>query len=174
MNEKQHYIDNKKFSLEMKKYVEDKKENPNIKPSNYIGECIISICTRLMFRPNFINYPYRDEFIEDAIENCIRYLDRYNHEKSKNAFSYFSQIAFYAAVRRIHAEKEQVAIKAKIVQNTGAYEELIDNQEFDDEDFFQMDEMSNLSYLYNYTVKEKKKHKKEHTDKKHSLENFLS
>ena len=90
--------------------------------SDYIGECIYKIATRLSTRPNFINYTYRDEMICDAIENCIQYISNFNREKSNNAFAYITQICYYAFLRRIQKEKKQVFIKqemtADVLANT--------------------------------------------------------
>ena len=86
--------------------------------SDYMGECFYKIATHLSFRPNFINYTYREEMVGDGIENCIRYAKNFNPEKSKNPFAYFTQIIYYAFLRRIANEKKQTTIKEKIVKNT--------------------------------------------------------
>ena len=86
--------------------------------SDYMGECFYKIATHLSYRPNFINYTYREEMVGDGIENCIRYAKNFNPEKSKNPFAYFTQIIYYAFLRRIAKEKKQTTIKEKIVQNT--------------------------------------------------------
>lgn len=113
-----HYVSNKDFTLAVAEYVvllNKSKENGTEKPrmSEYIGECIYKISTRLSTRPNFINYTYRDEMICDAIENCIQYIGNFNTEKSNNAFAYVTQICYYAFLRRIQKEKKQVYIKQK-------------------------------------------------------------
>ena len=87
--------------------------------SEYIGECIYKIATRLSTRPNFINYTYRDEMICDAIENCIQYIGNFNVEKSSNAFAYITQICYYAFLRRIQKEKKQVYIKQTVTNESG-------------------------------------------------------
>jgi len=93
--------------------------NPPPPPvSDYMGECFYKIATHLSFRPNFINYTYREEMVGDGIENCIRYAKNFNPEKSKNPFAYFTQIIYYAFLRRIAKEKKQTTIKEKIVKNT--------------------------------------------------------
>ena len=86
--------------------------------SDYMGECFYKIATHLSYRPNFINYTYREEMVGDGIENCIRYAKNFNPEKSKNPFAYFTQIIYYAFLRRIANEKKQTTIKEKIVKNT--------------------------------------------------------
>ena len=74
--------------------------------SNYIGECFMKIANHLSYRPNFINYTYRDEMISDGIENCVQYSYNFNPEKSTNPFAYFTQIIYYAFVRRIQKENK--------------------------------------------------------------------
>ena len=109
-----HYVDNKKFHLEMvayKNYCAEVKEKDSeelvpIIP-DYIGECFMKIAERLSLRPNFVNYAFRDEMISDGIENCLQYVANFNPEKSKNPFAYFTQIIYYAFLRRIAKEKKQ-------------------------------------------------------------------
>jgi len=120
--QKPHYVDNKKFLEAM---VEWRKTWPNelketIKPpvSNYIGECFLKIATHLSYRPNFINYTYRDEMISDGIENCLQYAQNFNPEKSSNPFAYFTQIIYYAFLRRIQKEKKQTHVRNKIIEKS--------------------------------------------------------
>ena len=113
-----HYVNNKDFTAAVAEYVEqiktaEAKEKTPPQMSEYIGECIYKIATRLSTRPNFINYTYRDEMICDAIENCIQYIGNFKVEKSNNAFAYVTQICYYAFLRRIQKEKKQVYIKQK-------------------------------------------------------------
>ena len=120
--QKPHYVDNKKFLQAM---VEWRETWPNelketIKPpvSNYVGECFLKIATHLSCRPNFINYTYRDEMISDGIENCLQYAQNFNPEKSKNPFAYFTQIIYYAFLRRIQKEKKQTHVRNKIIEKS--------------------------------------------------------
>ena len=85
--------------------------------TNYIGECFLKIATHLSYRPNFINYTYREEMISDGIENCLQYVHNFNPEKSDNPFAYFTQIIYYAFLRRIQKEKKQVTIKHKLIMD---------------------------------------------------------
>ena len=118
----EHYVNNKEFTQavaefnEKVKLAESKGKTPP-QMSNYIGECIYKIATRLSTRPNFINYTYRDEMICDAIENCIQYIGNFNVEKSNNAFAYITQICYYAFLRRIQKEKKQVFIKQQMTMD---------------------------------------------------------
>ena len=117
---KEHYVSNKEFlqaMIQYKKSVDQAKRKKLTKPlvSNYIGECFLKIANHLSYRPNFINYTFRDDMISDGIENCLQYLDNFNPEKSNNPFAYFTQIIYYAFIRRIQKEKKQTIIKHKIL-----------------------------------------------------------
>lgn len=126
-----HYVNNADFLaaiVEMrakKKYAE---ENGLPKPqvSNYIGECILKIATHLSYKPNFINYSYRDDMILDGVENCIQYIDNFDPSKSNNPFAYFTQIIYYAFLRRIQKEKKQLYIKHKSFENSMIMNTLVD------------------------------------------------
>tara|TARA_B100000945_G_scaffold311055_1_gene303772 strand:- start:1110 stop:1589 length:480 start_codon:yes stop_codon:yes gene_type:complete len=125
---KEHYVDNKKFLAELiiyRQQITEAEEAGDPKPrvSNYIGECFLKIATHLSYRPNFINYMYREDMIGDGIENCIQYIHNFDPEKSKNPFAYFTQIVYYAYLRRIAKEKRQQSIREKILERKG-YEEV--------------------------------------------------
>ena len=116
----EHYVDNKRFlqaMIDYRKMVnrakKDKKEKPPV--TDYIGECFLKIANHLSYRPNFINYTFRDDMISDGIENCLQYLDNFNPTKSNNPFAYFTQIIYYAFVRRIQKEKKQTIIKQRLI-----------------------------------------------------------
>ena len=118
----EHYVNNKEFLAALIKYREDveiarlqDKTKPVI--PRYIGECFLKIANHLSYRPNFINYTYRDEMISDGIENCLQYASNFNPDKSKNPFAYFTQIIYYAFIRRIQREKKQQHVKHKIIEN---------------------------------------------------------
>jgi hypothetical protein len=125
---KQHYLDNKEFLNALVEYrisVAKAKASDLPKPrvNDYIGECFLKIATHLSYRPNFINYMYKDDMICDGIENCIQYVDNFDPEKSTNPFAYFTQIVYYAFLRRIAKEKRQMDIKEKLIERSG-YEEV--------------------------------------------------
>lgn len=129
--QQEHYVNNKEFTaavIEYNQQVKEALDRDENKPmmSEYIGECIYKIATRLSTRPNFINYTYRDEMICDAIENCIQYIGNFNREKSNNAFAYVTQICYYAFLRRIQKEKKQVFIKQQVLSETGISEAAFD------------------------------------------------
>ena len=86
---------------------------------NYLGECFLKIATHLSYKPNFVNYMFRDDMISDGIENCVQYIHNFDPDKSKNPFAYFTQIIHYAFLRRIQKEKKQLEIKTKIIERTG-------------------------------------------------------
>ena len=119
---KEHYVNNAEFLEAMKAYRKrcrkaKKAGKPKPPVDNYLGSCFLKIANHLSYRPNFINYTFRDDMISDGIENCLQYLDNFNPAKSKNPFAYFTQIIFYAFVRRIQKEKKQVTIKHKLIMD---------------------------------------------------------
>ena len=116
-----HYVDNAKFLQAMKDWKDACKDaeemGEEIPPvTNYIGECFLKIANGLSYRPNFINYTYRSEMVSDGIENCLQYIHNFDPEKSKNPFAYFTQIIYYAFLRRIQKEKKQTHIKNKMIE----------------------------------------------------------
>ena len=118
---KNQYIDNKLFyekMIDWKKLVNEAAEQGEERPpvTEYIGECFVKIAEHLAFKPNFMNYPYKDEMIGDGIENCLMYCSNFDPDKSKNPFSYFTQIIYYAFLRRIQKEKKQTYIKYKMTE----------------------------------------------------------
>jgi hypothetical protein len=126
---KENYVNNKEFLDAMMVYrqqvavaIESDKTKPRI--PNYIGECFLKIATHLSYKPNFVNYMFREDMISDGIENCVQYIDRFNPEKSTNPFAYFTQIIYFAFLRRIQREKKQLEIKNKILERSG-YDEVL-------------------------------------------------
>jgi len=124
----EHYVDNKEFlsALTVYKNKVDKalaNEEPRPMISNYIGECFLKIATHLSYKPNFINYPFREDMISDGIENCVQYIYNFDPDRG-NPFAYFTQIIYYAFLRRIQKEKKQLDIKSKILEKSGFDEVL--------------------------------------------------
>ena len=120
----EHYVNNKDFLdalVVFKKECALAKERGEPRPpiSNYIGECFLKIATHLSYKPNFVNYMFREDMICDGIENCVQYIENFNPEKSSNPFAYFTQIIYYAFLRRIQKEKRQLEIKNKILTKSG-------------------------------------------------------
>ena len=129
---KQHYVDNEKFLEVMtgyrNAYLDGKENGEEQKPmiTDYAGECFLKIAERLSHRPNFINYAFREEMVSDGIENCVMYASNFNPEKSSNPFAYFTQITYYAFLRRIEKEKKQLYIKYKTMDEYSTLEENSD------------------------------------------------
>jgi hypothetical protein len=124
MKKKEHYVNNKDFLdalMVYRKEVKVAKEEGRDKPRvpNYIGECFLKIATHLSYRPNFVNYMFKDDMICDGIENCLQYIDNFDPEKSTNPFAYFTQIIYFAFLRRIQKEKKQLEVKTKLLERSG-------------------------------------------------------
>ena len=120
----EHYVNNKDFLLALVEFkaqckVAAENEAPRPQISNYIGDCFLKIATHLSYKPNFVNYMFREDMICDGIENCVQYIKNFNPEKSSNPFAYFTQIIHYAFLRRIQKEKRQMDIRAKIIERSG-------------------------------------------------------
>ena len=120
----EHYVNNKEFLYAIVQYKADVKEaeekgDPKPRITNYLGECFVKIATHLSYKPNFVNYMFREDMISDGIENCVQYIHNFDPEKSKNPFAYFTQVIHYAFLRRIQKEKKQLDIKTKIIERTG-------------------------------------------------------
>lgn len=121
---KNNFIDNKEFYAAMKAYIaeiEAAKEQGLPKPRipRYIGKCFLDIAEHLSTRPNFSNYMYRQDMVMDAVENCVVCCNRFDPTKSSNPFSYFTQVCWYAFIRRIGKEKKQIEICDKLISKSG-------------------------------------------------------
>ena len=135
-----HYVNNAQFSQSVVDYVTlvreaEKDNNPIPIVPNYIAECFLRISEGLSHKSNFIRYTYREEMVMDAVENCLRAIENYNIEAATrtglpNAFAYFTQISWYAFLRRIAKEKKQLEIKTKILERTG-YEHVMYTENFE-------------------------------------------
>lgn len=135
-----HYVDNKKLYqaiVEYRKIVREKEAQGLEKPPipSYIGHCMLMIAQRLSLKPNFANYSYREEMISDGIENCVCYFDNYDPDRYDNPFAYFTQIIYFAFLRRIQKEKKQLYIKHKTLENSFIMNELVEQGEHDDGEF---------------------------------------
>jgi hypothetical protein len=123
------YVNNADFMAALTQYKELSKQAkegnlPSPPIPNYIGECFMKIAEGLSHKPNFINYSYRDEMISDGIENCLMYFDNFDPKKSNNPFAYFTQIIYYAFLRRIQKEKKQTYVKYKATEQMGILDEF--------------------------------------------------
>jgi len=125
--DKPHYVNNKEFSQAVVDYVNQvtkarERNNDDPKIPEYIGSCFLKIAEGLSRKPNFIGYTYREEMVMDGVENCIKAIMNYDVEKATrtglpNAFAYFTQIIWYAFLRRIQKEKKYQDIKEKYMDH---------------------------------------------------------
>jgi len=135
--EKPHYVNNAQFSTSVVEYVHSvrkaKKEDKKIPiVPDYIAECFLKIAEGLSHKSNFVRYTYREEMVMDAVENCLKAIENYNIEAATrtgkpNAFAYFTQISWYAFLRRIEREKKQQDIKLRYINHSGI-ENFLDNE----------------------------------------------
>jgi hypothetical protein len=170
MSKQKHYINNADFLKALIDFKERKKKNPDEPIPNYIGECWMKIAEGLSHKPNFINYPHREDMIGDGIENCLMYFENFNTDKYKNPFAYFTQIIYYAFLRRIQKEKKQLYVKYKSTEQFG----ILDEYEMLDVDgntiqFQLYDNIADFIQTFEDTKKKKKKPAK----KPKGIENFL-
>ena len=131
-----HYVNNKEFLEAMvafKQMVREAEENGKERPivPMYVADCIMKIATHLSYKPNFVNYTFREEMICDGIENCLQYIDNFDPDKSNNPFAYFTQIVYYAFLRRIQKEKKYLYTKFKASENINIFGETSEVQEHD-------------------------------------------
>jgi hypothetical protein len=131
----EYYVNNKEFlaaisDYRQKVFAAKESGDPRPRVTNYLGSCFLKIATHLSYKPNFVNYMFREDMICDGIENCLQYIDNFDPEKSKNPFAYFTQIIYYAFLRRIQKEKKQLEIKGKILERSG-YDEVMHTDKYD-------------------------------------------
>ena len=170
---KNHYINNKDFLREMTKYrtaIRKAKRLGQPKPQipRYVAECFMKIAENLSHKPNFLSYTFRDEMVADAIENCVMYVDNFDPAKSSNPFAYFTQITYYAFLRRIQKEKKQLYVKYKATENVGILDEYELNEN-EDGTFRQFELYDNITeFIDNWENARKAK-----KAKKQGLEKFV-
>ena len=177
---KSHYVDNKQFFAAMVEYnakiIEaDNNDDPRPRIPDYIGDCFMKIATHLSYKPNFINYTYRDDMISDGLENAVLCINNFDPEKSKNPFAYFTQVIYFAFIRRIQKEKRQMYIRHKVIENSVVQGTTVtsDSNDTSNPDYIDLnnDYMNNFVSNYEKSMAEKK----EATtirQKKKGLENF--
>ena len=171
MREK-HYVNNADFLKALIDYktacdtakTEDK-EDPIV--PNYIGECFLKIANHLSRKPNFISYSFREEMVCDGIENCIMYFRNFDPTKSSNPFAYFTQIIYFAFLRRIQKEKKQLYVKYKATEQFGLLDEgeMYEDAEGNMKQFVLYDNLSEFIQTYEAKKNEKKKTKLKVLDK---------
>ena len=192
--DKPHYVNNKEFSLAVVDYCEkvDKAKKQKSKKTpivpDYIAECFLKIAEGLSHKSNFIRYTYREEMVMDAVENCLKAIKNYDIETATrtgtpNAFAYFTQISWYAFLRRIEKEKKQQDIKLKYIANIGV-DELVDTSSGEipsDETMAFVDNLraridgvrANDLYWKDVVTEEKKKRKRRAVNVDSDLKDFL-
>ena len=192
--DKPHYVNNAQFSQAVVDYVtelnECRKAETNLpKVPDYIAQCFLKICEGLSHKANFVRYTYREEMVMDAVENCLKAIENYDIEAATrtgkpNAFAYFTQISWYAFLRRIEREKKQQDIKMKYIEQSGI-ENFLDNelgdnqsasvaQAFVDSLRMRIDEVKEKDGKWNEIVAEEKKRRKKRTVKVDSdLSDFI-
>ena len=175
VKKQKHYINNPDFLQALIDYKKAQKANKKAKLPpppipNYIGECFMKIAEGLSHKPNFINYTYRDEMMADGIENCLMYFDNFDPTKSKNPFAYFTQIIYYAFLRRIQKEKKQTYVKYKATEQMGILDEF-EMLELEDGTSKQFELYDNIAeFIENY---EEAKENKKAVKKPKGIEKFI-
>jgi hypothetical protein len=178
-NEKNHYVDNKKLQQAMIEYkasvvAAEQEGRPKPIVPNYIGKSILLISQRLSLMPNFVNYPYREEMVSDGVENCIKYIDNFDPTKYDKPFAYFTQIIYYAFLRRILKEKKQLYVKHKLLENSLITNTLMEQGEFDELEvvptYINMENENTSEFITNFEDNLEKKRKKR---KQQGVELFL-
>jgi len=192
--EKPHYVNNRQFSEAVVEYCErvqwcQKKGDPKPVVPNYIAECFLKIAEGLSHKANFVRYTYREEMVMDAVENCLKAIENYNIEAATrtgkpNAFAYFTQISWYAFLRRIQREKKQQDIKLRYIAEAGV-EAFLDGHPDDETDYSnvlpfvdvlrqRIDLVKHADAEFKEYMQEKKKQRKRRTVKVDSdLSDFL-
>ncbi len=172
MSKTKHYVNNADFLQALIEYKQacdiakkESKEEPIV--PNYIGECFLKIAEHLSRKPNFISYSFREEMICDGIENCIMYFRNFDPTKSNNPFAYFTQIIYFAFLRRIQKEKKQLYVKYKATEQFGILDEaeLFEDSEGNVKQFVLYDNISEFIQTFEEKKKAKKKTKAKGLDK---------
>lgn len=166
-----HYINNQEFLKSLVDYKEacvqaEKEGKPDPSIPNYIGECFLKIAEHLSRKPNFSSYSFREEMVLDGIENCIMYFRNFDPSKSNNPFAYFTQIIYYAFLRRIMKEKKQLYVKYKATEQFGILDEF---EMFEDSDgvtrqFQLYDNISDFIHTFEENRRKKKEKKSKMLD----------
>lgn len=166
MGKTNHYINNPDFLKALVEYRDacvlsnkEGREDPPI--PNYIGECFFKIADHLSRKPNFVSYSFRDEMIGDGIENCLQYFRNFNPDKSNNPFAYFTQVIYFAFLRRIQKEKKQLYVKYKATQQFGIFEsgEMYEDSDGNMKQFQLYDNISEFIHTFEETKRKKKEAK---------------
>lgn len=175
---KRNYVNNVEFleaMIQYKKAVREAEDSGDEAPRipNYIGECLYQIANRLAYRPNFINYTFRDDMVADGLENAIMCINNFDAEKSKNPFAYFTRVIWFAFIRRIHKEKKQTYVRHKVMENSILSDTLFERGADSDFSSSSIRELSN-DYMNDFVEKYEAtmESKKRASPKKKGLEKF--
>jgi hypothetical protein len=192
--EKPHYVNNREFSLAVVEYCTKVKEevgkgNPRPIVTDYIATCFLKIAEGLSHKANFVRYTYREEMVMDAVENCLKAIENYDIEAATrsgnpNAFAYFTQISWYAFLRRIQKEKKQQDIKMKYIseadlsmfieENTeGGYSDYSNTAPFVEQLRVRIDSVKDADKHFNTYKKEEKIRKRRAVNVDSDLSEFL-
>ncbi len=160
-----HYVNNTellKAIIQYKKDVKQAKKDGKPKPRipDYVGKCILLIAENLAHKPNFNGFTWKDEMIGDGIENCMMYFDNFNPNKSKNPFAYFTQIIYYAFLRRILKEKKQLYSKYKVIEQHSVLGDMEHDEDMVNNQFELYDNISDFIGKFEDSKNMKKKKKK--------------
>lgn len=170
-----HYVDNKKMYeaiVEHKKAVQaalDAGDKPPRIPE-YIGSCFLMIAKNLIKKPNFYNYPHKEEMVSDGIENCCMYFHNFNPNKTQNPFAYFTTIIYYAFLRRIQKEKKQLYMKQKLFEHSVTFNEMFDVSDQDMDEGITIafttssDKMNDFTTTYEAWMKKKHRRRERQVD----------
>jgi hypothetical protein len=161
-------VDYKKLCLEAENCGDDLPQIPN-----YIGECLYEISNRLATKPNFSGYTYKDEMINDGLENAIQALNNFDPEKSNNPFAYFTQIIWYAFLRRIDKEKKQMYIRHKVTENSLVMGTAIDKSDGDSGDAAYIDLKNDYMNGFVESYEDKMNTKRKKQRQKRGLNKFI-
>jgi hypothetical protein len=180
----EHYVDNKAFLVHMIEYKnmatkakDAGEEKPRI--PDEIGKIFMKIAVHLSYKSNFINYGFREDMISDGVENCIQYIHNFDPAKSRNPFAYFTQIIYYAFLRRIQKEKKSLYVKYKSLENSQIMDDIMINKSGDysrvsSTGFAKLyDNMSDFIATYEDAIQKKKEAKKPLKKKPVSANNLL-
>lgn len=166
-----HYVNNKDFYNEIVEWRKACKEaellgTPKPRMPEYIGKCLLLISQRLSLKPNFIGYQYREEMISDGVENAILYFHNFDPEKTQNPFAYFTQIIYYAFLRRIQKERKQMYVKHKlfhqnVVDGAGSH-----TNSHDEGEIFASQESTDTDYINDFVLQFEAKVKRDKEKRK--------
>jgi hypothetical protein len=191
--EKPHYVNNRQFSESVVEYcsrLKEAREKESSLPivTDYIAECFLKIAEGLSHKSNFVRYTYREEMVMDAVENCLKAIENYDIEAATrsgnpNAFAYFTQISWYAFLRRIQKEKKQQDIKLKYISEADVsefLEESLDggyadynSQPFVDQLRYRIDSVKESDTQFKEYIKEEKQRKRRAVNVDSDLTDFL-